>query len=114
MSRSSLSSNELDEDFLDKYGPDGEELTFTCYSGKVIELVPDGKQLRVTWETREDYIEKVLDYKLSESKQQIAAVRDGIANIIPSNLLTFFTWNELELTVRTFGNENSHPGVRYG
>eukprot|EP01127_Copromyxa_protea_P016192 TRINITY_DN4774_c0_g1_i1.p1 TRINITY_DN4774_c0_g1~~TRINITY_DN4774_c0_g1_i1.p1 ORF type:complete len:3370 (-),score=764.10 TRINITY_DN4774_c0_g1_i1:441-9626(-) len=57
------------EDFEEKYGKGGEELTFTCYAGKVVELIPNGKQVIVTWEKRDEYIDKVLAFKLSESKK---------------------------------------------
>ncbi len=63
--------------------------------GTEIELKPNGKQLQITEETREEWVSLVKDFKMSESKVQIDAIRSGISAVMPFDLLSMFTPQEL-------------------
>eukprot|EP01126_Amoeba_proteus_P005730 TRINITY_DN11964_c0_g1_i2.p1 TRINITY_DN11964_c0_g1~~TRINITY_DN11964_c0_g1_i2.p1 ORF type:complete len:528 (-),score=119.97 TRINITY_DN11964_c0_g1_i2:522-2105(-) len=92
------------EEFDEKYGPGGEELTFTCYSGKLVELVPNGKQYRVTWENKDEYVASVLKCKLRESEKQVEAITEGLYSIIPHHVNCICLWDEFQLLICGIGN----------
>ena len=75
--------------------------SFTCQSsdGREVELCPGGASIPVTWENRIEWAAKVEHYRLHESEAQVAAIRSGMAAILPAQLLPLFTWRELELLV---------------
>ena len=75
--------------------------SFTCQSsdGREVELCPGGASTPVTWDNRIEWAAKVEHYRLHESEAQVAAIRSGMAAILPAQLLPLFTWRELELLV---------------
>eukprot|EP01039_Chlorochromonas_danica_P004879 gene4879-5347_t len=72
--------------------------TFTTLSSddRVVPLLPKGDQLDVTLENRQEYIDLVFQYRLHEFDLQAAAVRTGLASILPLHLLNLYTADELE------------------
>ena len=64
--------------------------------GNVVMLKPGGDKIDVTWETRHEYCDLTIKYKLNEFKSQCNAIRKGLAQIIPQKVLSLFTWKELE------------------
>jgi len=89
-----------EEEFNENYGPNGNtSLNFTIFAGKTVDLVPGGSTIPVTWENKNDYIDKVFAYKLHESPKQMNAIKEGLANIIPIAPLSIFRWQELEVAV---------------
>lgn len=48
-----------------------------------IELIPDGKNVKVTWENRSQYVDLLASYRLKEFDVQIKAIRQG-NDVIPS------------------------------
>ena len=76
--------------------------TFSCRSsdGKMIELFPGGKSYHVNWENRELFTNLIYQYRINEFKLITDAVLKGISAIIPAySLLSYFTWQQLELRV---------------
>jgi len=68
--------------------------------GRQIELVPGGKRIALTFENRKLFARILMRSRLSESRVQMAAVRRGLACIVPmAQLLRLFTWRELEVMV---------------
>jgi hypothetical protein len=65
----------------------------------LIELKEDGKQLKVQYEERIDYIKQAIYTRLKECSLQCEAIKRGIAKIIPEALLNMVTYNELETWV---------------
>lgn len=53
----------------------------------------------ITPENRHEYIRQALDYRLHEFDQQVTAVREGMARVVPVPLLSLFTGYELETMV---------------
>jgi len=77
---------------------DSDELTWSLISNSErCDLIPKGSEILVTWDKREEYVEKVIQYKLKEGREQINAIKEGIGNIIPLEILQLFNWNEIEL-----------------
>jgi len=63
------------------------------------ELIPGGRRRALQWETRREFCDHIVAYRKSEFKQQCAAMRRGLACVVPYALLSLFTWNELEAQV---------------
>jgi len=72
---------------------------FTRNDGTTVELVDGGSEIPLTWERREEWAHLVGSLRLNESTRQIDAIRDGVGTIVPLEVLSLFTWRELELMV---------------
>lgn len=71
--------------------------TTTSSDGREVELMPNGAKRPVTFESRLEYRDRVLQYRLHEFDAQAAAVRSGLATIVPMALLSsLFGWEQLE------------------
>ena len=68
-------------------------------SGSQIELKENGADTAVTYDERITFATAIERCRLTEAEEQVAAVRRGLASIVPLDLLTLFTWQELELRV---------------
>ncbi len=80
----------------------GGHLDWTCVStdGRTIELLSGAAAAAaVSYEDRLEYARLVEQYRLHEFDAQAAALRAGLATIVPVRLLALFTWNELEVMV---------------
>lgn len=71
----------------------------TGCSGVEVEVVPNGASRTVTFNDRGAYADAVIQYRLHEFDPQLAAVRKGLASIVPQRLLSVFTWREVEVMV---------------
>jgi len=67
--------------------------------GRDIELKENGREVPVEWDTRHEFVRLVEEYRLSEFKQQVEAIKRGMATMVPVRLLPLFTWQELEMMV---------------
>jgi E3 ubiquitin-protein ligase HERC2 len=72
--------------------------TFTTNSSddRTVELVSHGATIDVTFETRHQYCDLVLQHRLHEFDRQAAAIREGLGTIVPLSLLSLFGWEQLE------------------
>jgi E3 ubiquitin-protein ligase HERC2 len=61
--------------------------------------VPGGSEVPVTLANRLRYVEAALRFRLHEFDPQIAAIRRGLANLVPIASLALFTWQEVEVLV---------------
>lgn len=85
-------------------GIDAESFAYTFYEtfvtistdSRTVELIPNGSQKDVTFENRNHYCDLVEQYRLHEFDRQAAAVRQGLACMVPYRLLSIFTWDQLE------------------
>jgi hypothetical protein len=64
-----------------------------------VELIPGGRSVEVTLENCEEYRRRLIATRLGEASAQIAALRAGLAEVIPLPLLQLFTWQETERLV---------------
>jgi len=76
-----------------------ETFTITTTDDRIVELVPGGKSKDVTFDNRAEYCDMVIKYRLHEFDRQAAAVRKGLASMVPIALLSLFTWDQLEVQV---------------
>jgi len=77
------------------------EVKFEVYDAaqNSCELLPNGKNISVTWENKQQFCEALLRYRLTEFEEQCEAIRRGLATVVPLQLLSLFTWQELESRV---------------
>ena len=78
---------------------DGIEMPFTVLSSNNYEIKLLEKYNKITNENRNEYLRLVLQYRLQEFDQQVAAVREGIARVVPVPLLIFYSGLELETMI---------------
>mmetsp|Transcript_8144 Transcript_8144/g.8008 ORF Transcript_8144/g.8008 Transcript_8144/m.8008 type:complete len:924 (-) Transcript_8144:32-2803(-) len=64
--------------------------------GSVIDLKPNGHNIPVTYETKDEFIALVLNARFNESSKQSQALRTGLAKLVPLGLLNLVTWRQLE------------------
>ncbi|XP_063042342.1 probable E3 ubiquitin-protein ligase HECTD4 isoform X2 [Engraulis encrasicolus] len=77
--------------------------TYITMTGEEVELCPGGRHLPVSWENKDVYARAVRALRMRElqSVECMAAVRAGLASIIPLQLLTMLS--PLEMELRTCG-----------
>jgi hypothetical protein len=65
-----------------------------------IELKPGGADVAVTEENKKEYVELVVEYRISRRvKDQFQAFMSGFSELIPQDLITVFDERELELLI---------------
>jgi hypothetical protein len=68
-------------------------------SGQTYELIPGGQDVPVTANNLKEYCIRYREYRLSEFHRQIEYIRQGLCSVIPNDMLTLFTVNEIEEAV---------------
>nr|XP_002122623.3 apoptosis-resistant E3 ubiquitin protein ligase 1 [Ciona intestinalis] len=77
-----------------------EQFTSSGSLSKVIDLVPNGANVAVTNDNKIKYLNRIAQYRLSESiKNELALFIKGLTSIVPDHLLSVFDENELELVM---------------
>ncbi|KAF7592465.1 hypothetical protein BBP40_000246 [Aspergillus hancockii] len=67
---------------------------------QVIDLVENGSNIPVTQENKDEYVQRVVDYRLVRSvKEQLDNFLMGFHEIIPADLISIFNEQELELLI---------------
>lgn len=67
---------------------------------KVIDLIPDGRNIPVTEDNKQEYVRLVIEYRLQTSvAEQMNNFIIGFHEIIPKDLVTIFDEQELELLI---------------
>ncbi|KAJ5322060.1 uncharacterized protein N7506_011190 [Penicillium brevicompactum] len=67
---------------------------------QVIDLKPNGHDIPVTQENKEEYVQRVVEYRLVESvREQLDNFLKGFHEIIPPDLISIFNEQELELLI---------------
>ncbi|KAI0086654.1 HECT-domain-containing protein [Irpex rosettiformis] len=65
-----------------------------------VELKPDGENIPVTEENKKDYVNCVVEYRISRRvKEQFDAFMSGFSELIPQDLINVFDERELELLI---------------
>jgi len=78
------------------------DLNFTTFTvdGREVELIQNGESVKLSIENRENFVNLTQEFKLVEFNKQLDAMLQGILDTIPRyNILTTFTWQELESLV---------------
>ncbi|XP_046401290.1 probable E3 ubiquitin-protein ligase HERC1 isoform X2 [Ischnura elegans] len=68
-------------------------------TGRIVPIVPGGKSIPLTFHNRLEYVEQAIHFRLHEIDLQVAAVREGMACIVPVPLLSLATSQHLEQLV---------------
>lgn len=76
-----------------------EFFTTRLSNGEVVELVPGGKSVQVTFEKALEYAELIVKARIGEGKEWYKAIRKGISAVIPIDLLNLFSWKQVETLV---------------
>lgn len=67
---------------------------------KVVDLIEDGRNVPVTEENKRDYVQKLVEYRLTGSvSEQLDHFIRGFHDIIPAELVAIFDEQELELLI---------------
>lgn len=67
---------------------------------KVVDLIPDGRNIAVTEANKHDYVRYITEMKLTTAiKDQINAFLQGFHEVIPKELISIFNEQELELLI---------------
>ncbi|GMM34684.1 E3 ubiquitin-protein ligase [Saccharomycopsis crataegensis] len=67
---------------------------------KIVDLIPGGRDIPVTEENKQEYVKKVVEYRLQVSvKDQLDSFLEGFFQIIPKDLISIFDEQELELLI---------------
>ena len=83
----------------------GLDLTFSIQDNsfgrhQVIDLIPNGRNIPVTEENKEEYVRKVCQHRMTTAIQsQIKAYLDGFYELVSRDLISVFTPRELELLI---------------
>jgi E3 ubiquitin ligase SMURF1/2 len=83
------------------------------------ELKPGGRDVLVTDENKEEYLDLLMKYKMFDSvKEQLSALLQGLYDVIPRTLLAVFDYQELELLLCGVPNIDvddwqAHTDVKY-
>jgi len=84
--------------------------------GSEIDLIENGKNIKVTNENGQEYINLLIKTRLNEGLVQIKLIMNGVFEIVPANLLKLYSWRELEDKVcgkPTFSVETLKKITRY-
>uniref|UniRef100_A0A8C9RA53 E3 ubiquitin-protein ligase HERC2 n=1 Tax=Scleropages formosus TaxID=113540 RepID=A0A8C9RA53_SCLFO len=74
-------------------------LPFTVPSASGQDIQLSSKYSHITLENRTEYVRLAINYRLHEFDEQVSAVREGMARVVPVPLLSLFTGYELETMV---------------
>jgi len=74
-----------------------EKFTTLLSNGKEVEVKPGGKSIPVTHSVREEFVDLSISTRLHEADQQIASIRKGLNKVVSANLLSLFSWYDLEI-----------------
>jgi E3 ubiquitin-protein ligase HUWE1 len=83
----------------------GLELTFSAESHefgveKTIDLIPDGRNVNVTDETKHEYVALVCRHRMTSGiHKQIDSFLEGFYDLVPPELISIFNEKELELLI---------------
>ncbi|TWW57508.1 E3 ubiquitin-protein ligase HERC2 [Takifugu flavidus] len=102
--------SEVDKDFIPSlmYIRDNEAtaeefeamtLPFTVPNASGQDIQLSSKYSHITLENRAEYVRLAINYRLHEFDEQVSAVREGMARVVPVPLLSLFTGYELETMV---------------
>ncbi|EDO36112.1 predicted protein, partial [Nematostella vectensis] len=77
--------------------------------GTTKELIPGGNDVTVGPADRQRFAALLREARMTESVQQVLALRRGLMSVIPESALSLITWNELERGI--CGNPDVSPSV---
>nr|CAI5839110.1 unnamed protein product [Callosobruchus analis] len=76
-----------------------ESFEATSCTGKIVPVVPGGRNIPLTFENRTQYYELAIKFRMKEFNLQVAAIREGMVGLIPVPLLSLVTADHMEQLV---------------
>lgn len=77
------------------------------------ELIPGGRNIRVTEENKQQYVDAVADFRMTAAiRPQINAFLAGFHDLIPRDLIAIFNDKELELLISGLPDIDGEEGQR--
>jgi hypothetical protein len=76
-----------------------ENFTTKLSDGSIAELLPNGANIKVTYEKRQEYMELCLKARLEECSKQIEAISKGLKQIVPEPYFNIITHRDLEIEI---------------
>eukprot|EP00466_Bigelowiella_natans_P013588 jgi/Bigna1/40151/e_gw1.39.40.1 len=67
--------------------------------GKKVELCRDGANKQLSWANRNEYMKLLLNFRINEFDVQVKAIRKGLAEVVPLQFTSLFTWKEIMIQV---------------
>jgi E3 ubiquitin-protein ligase HERC2 len=64
-----------------------------------VELIPGGATAPLTYDNCSEFASCVAEARLHEADRQIAAIKQGLATVVPVDLLQLWSWDDLEVAV---------------
>jgi len=96
----------IDETFTTSEDRFGEMVT--------LDLKPGGADIQVTEENKKDYVDCVVEYRISKRvKEQFDAFMSGFSELIPLDLVNVFDERELELLIGGMSEIDVYASVLY-
>ncbi|KAK2156588.1 hypothetical protein LSH36_209g02031 [Paralvinella palmiformis] len=89
----------MNEQDFDAYFSEERTWMTVLSNGTLVPLIPDGVDKVVQYGDRHEYSELVKATRMSESDQQIDAIKRGLLSVVPKAVLDLLTWQELEKRV---------------
>jgi E3 ubiquitin-protein ligase HERC2 len=68
-------------------------------TGRLAELRRGGAVIPVTFNEKGEYLDACVEYRLSEGRKQIEAIRSGFFSLVPTLGLQFLDWHQVEKLV---------------
>ena len=69
------------------------------FAGAEVDLIPGGKNIKVNYENRHEFCDLVERNRLKEFDKQVEAIKLGINQVVPLDVINLFTWQQVELLV---------------
>lgn len=88
------SNSEFEMKYEDKL-----KFVYTSSGGVLRELVPGGRVVQVSFDNRLEYCQLVENARLSEFDRQVAAMQQGLSEVVPLSAIQLFTSQQVELLV---------------
>ena len=85
------------ENFLTAFSD--EVFTTRLSNSDLIELIPNGKNINVTYENCLEYAKLTQSARLNEANEFYKVIRKGISAVIPLQLLNLFSWKQVETLI---------------
>ena len=90
----------LENDITDIISEDFSVVSDDFGAERVIDLIPNGRNIAVTQENKHEYVQKLVEYRLTGSvAEQLEHFLRGFHDIIPADLISIFNEQELELLI---------------
>ena len=96
-----------DIDEIEKKGIDATSFESVIYEsfvtrlsdGREEELKKEGREINVTFDNRNEYVQLVEKTRLEEGSKQMEAIKEGLFKVVPQSLIKLYSWRELEIKI---------------